>query len=109
MWHLWPLVSALTSVLGALLTLWKTMKILKTVGSVVVAIGLVVVAVESETDGKGQGAEKKQKAQEKIKEILDPHLPDFANPIVYQAAGYLVDGLVALANRTGFFGSSAVV
>jgi hypothetical protein len=84
-------------------TLRKAMTMLKTLKQATAAILLVVIAVELETEGTGKGAEKKAAAQARLKETLDPVLPDWLNPVVYNGAGMLIDALVVFANRTGFF------
>lgn len=81
----------------------KGIKMFKQIQQAVATVALVVVAVELETEGAGKGAEKKALAQAKIQQALDPALPDWLNGAVYSAAGMLIDALVGLANRTGFF------
>jgi hypothetical protein len=66
-------------------------------------IALCVLAVEMENQTPGAGAAKKQEACKRIKEALDPLLPDWLNPVVLGLTPMLIDAIVALANRTGFF------
>jgi len=80
---------------------------LKALKQAVAAVLLVVIAVELETEGPGKGGEKKTAAQARLKDALDPLLPDWLNPVVYNGAGMLIDALVLFANRTGFFAQFA--
>lgn len=100
-------LASLGSLGGAAWSVWKGYRMMKQIQQVFAALALVVIAVELETEGQGKGAEKKQKAQEKLRAVLDPLLPDWLNPVVYSAAGYLIDGLVMFANRTGLFAGFA--
>lgn len=105
--------SDLWATLAAASALWVTLRkaiaMLKIVKQILSAVLLVVVAVELETEGQGQGADKKAAAQAKLQDVLDPVLPDWANPLVFSGAGWLIDVLVGYANKTGFFGQFADV
>jgi hypothetical protein len=68
-----------------------------------------VLCVELENEEPGKGAEKKAQVCKMVREELDPLLPDWLNPIVENVTGILINGLVAFANRTGFFGQFASI
>lgn len=65
---------------------------------------LVASAVEMEISDPGSGAQKKARATELLLQALDPLLPDWLNPVLAHLSGFLIDTVVAVANRTGFFG-----
>ncbi|BDX35484.1 hypothetical protein MN1_170 [Thermus phage MN1] len=71
-----------------------------------VAFVVAVVEVASEADG-AKGAEKKAKAISLLKELFPPSLlPDFLAERYDAVAGLLIDAVVALFNRMGFFQKS---
>lgn len=71
-----------------------------------VAFVVAVVEVASEADG-AKGAEKKAKALALLKEVFPPaELPDFLAERYDAVAGLLIDAIVALFNRLGFFQES---
>lgn len=71
-----------------------------------VAFVVAVVEVASEVDG-AKGAEKKAKAIALLKELFPPALlPDFLAERYDAVAGLLIDAVVALFNRLGFFQKS---
>lgn len=77
--------------------------IFNVVSPVLMAVVLAVAAAELENDAPGAGAEKKAKAVNLLFEAIDPWAPNWANPVIKGAAGFLIDAVVAFANRTGFF------
>lgn len=70
---------------------------------ILAAVLLAVGAAEMENDVPGAGAQKKARATQFLFEAIDPWAPDWANPVIKGAAGFLIDSMVAFANRTGFF------
>ena len=74
------------------------------VKQLVAVVFLAVVAAELESEGAGKGAEKKRAATEKLASVADALLPDYLNPVLAGCAGFLIDAVVTLINRTGFFG-----
>lgn len=85
--------------------MWAVFSTLK---PVLMAVLLAVTAAELENEAPGGGAEKKARATELLVEAVDPWLPDWLDPVIGAAAGFLIDAMVALANRTGFFDRLAV-
>ena len=70
------------------------------------AFVVAVVEVASEVDG-AKGAEKKAKAITLLRELFPPALlPDFLAERYDAVAGLLIDAVVALFNRLGFFQKS---
>lgn len=99
----------LWATLAAAGSLWvtfrKALAMFKVAKQVIFAVLMVVMAVELQAEGKG--AEKKAAAAEQVRKLLDPLLPDWANPIVVTSTDWLIDVLVGVANRTGFFAQFA--
>lgn len=77
--------------------------LMNTLKPVLFAVLLAVTAAELEREAPGGGEEKKTKASGLLFEAVDPWLPDWANPVIKAGASFLIDSMVALANRTGFF------
>lgn len=71
-----------------------------------VAFVVAVVELASEVDG-AKGAEKKAKAIELLKTLIPPQdLPPFLAERYDAVAGLLIDVIVALFNKLGFFQKS---
>lgn len=70
---------------------------------VLAAVLLAVVGAELENDTPGSGAAKRERAALLLQQAIDPWLPEWLDPVISAASGFLIDAVVALANRTGFF------
>lgn len=77
--------------------------IISTIKPLLVAVFLSITAAEMETDAPGAGAAKKERAKELLFEAVDPWLPEWLDPVLATTASFLIDAMVALANRMGFF------
>lgn len=76
----------------------------ETIITAFLAIGSVVAAAELEYQGQAQaGAAKKAKAVELLAKLADPALPDALNPFILVVAPVLIDFLVSIMSKTGFF------
>lgn len=87
--------------------LWRLTPIMigifSTVKPLLAAVLLAVTAAELENDTPGAGAAKRERAAELLMVAVDPWLPEWLDPVIATASGFLIDAVVALANRTGFF------
>ena len=96
------------AVAAILLGLWKGLGMLKIGMQIVSVVFLAVTAAEMEHEGAGRGAEKKAAATARLTSTLDELLPDYLDPVIALSAGWLIDAVVVLLNRTGFFGQLAL-
>lgn len=92
---------------GPAAALMKGIWMFKTVQSVLAAVLLAVTAAELEETAPGSGAAKRERAALLLQQAIDPWLPEWLDPVLGAAAGFLIDAVVSLANRTGFFASLA--
>lgn len=76
---------------------------MNTLKPLLMAVLLAVTAAELESGTPGAGAEKRERARALLSDAIDPWLPDWLDPVIDATAGFLIDAMVALANRTGFF------
>lgn len=71
-------------------------------------VALVVTLTELANDQPGSGAEKRAQALQQLKDMLPMDiLPGFVRDNFDTVAGWVIDAIVALFNRTGFFQRSA--
>lgn len=64
---------------------------------------LLITAIEMQNTDPGAGAAKKAAVVAQLEHVVDPVLPTWIVPVVHGLAPLLIDTLVALANKTGFF------
>jgi hypothetical protein len=91
------------------LNLVEIINTLRTVlNTLIEAAATVVVLVELVTEGTGEkGAEKRALAVEHLRELVDVNsLPAFLQRNFDGIAGFLIDAIVSLFNRQGFFAKS---
>lgn len=77
------------------------------VGAIFGAVALAVSMVEAESETPGGGAAKKAEVIAKVTPLLKSIAPDAWEPVLIAFLPGLIDLLVFLANRSGFFAPSA--
>ncbi len=77
----------------------------ETVKKVFGILMLLIAAAELQNTDPKSGAAKKAQVVSQLETQLDPVLPAWIVPVVHSLAPFLIDTLVDLASKTGFFAS----
>jgi len=78
-----------------------------TISNIIFAVVAVVAAVETGATGAADSATKKADALKQLTALVTPLVPDFLRGFLPTLLGFLIDAVVAAANKQGFFTKSA--